>query len=81
MGRPLEHQDLQAALTQSQEELERARQRLQGHREGMQDAIRMNAEQLASQKKAEADVLRDQSKRISAYVAMQQAQHGSIRVL
>ena len=40
-----------------------------------QDAIRMNAEQLAAQKKAEADVLRDQSKRISAYVAMQQAQH------
>ena len=28
MGRPLEHQDLQAALTQSQEELERARQQI-----------------------------------------------------
>jgi hypothetical protein len=57
------------------QQLERARQRLAGHREGMQDAIRMNAEQLAAQKKSEADVLRDQSKRISAYVAMQQSQH------
>ena len=57
------------------QQLERARQRLQGHREGMQDAIRMNAETLATQKKEEADVLRDQSRRISAYVAMQQAQH------
>ena len=57
------------------QQLERARQRLQGHREGMQDAIRMNAEQLAQQKKSEADVLREQSRRISAYVAMQQQQH------
>merc|ERR1719454_1503187 len=33
------------------QQLERARQRLQGHREGMQDAIRTNAETLLMQKK------------------------------
>ena len=57
------------------QQLDRARQRLQGHREGMQDAIRMNAERLQQQKKEEADVLREQSRRISAYVAMQQDAH------
>ena len=57
------------------QQLDRARQRLQGHREGMQDAIRMNSERLQQQKKEEADVLREQSRRISAYVAMQQEAH------
>ena len=69
-------------------QLERARARLQGHREGMQDAIRMNTETLLQQKKEEADVLRDQSRRISEHVRQQQAQHvdrarriNSVRVL
>jgi len=57
------------------QQLERARQRLQGHREGMTDAIRANADELASRKKEEADVLRDQSRRISQYCEMQQQAH------
>ena len=57
------------------QQLERARQRLQGHREGMQDAIRMNQQQLQDQKKSEAAELRAQSQRISSYVASQQQAH------
>ena len=56
-------------------QLERARQRLQGHREGMQDAIRANADALAQQKMAEADVLRQQRALISEHVRDQQAAH------
>merc|ERR1719198_633178 len=55
-------------------QLERARLRLQGHREGMQDAIRTNAETLLQHKKEEADVLRDQSRRIIEYKQQEQAQ-------
>lgn len=55
-------------------QLERARLRLQGHREGMQDAIRTNAETLLQQKREEADVLRDQSRRIIEYKQQEQAQ-------
>ena len=57
------------------QQLDRARQRLQGHREGMADAIRTNAESLAQQKKEEAGVLREQSSRITAYVSMQREAH------
>ena len=57
------------------QQLDRARQRLQGHREGMQDAIRANKDELQERKKEEADVLREQSRRISSYVAMQQDAH------
>ena len=56
-------------------QLDRARQRLQGHREGMQDAIRNNAETLLQQKREEAEVLRDQSRRISEHVREQQEAH------
>jgi len=57
------------------QQLERARQRLQGHREGMADAIRTNHEELSQRKKEEADVLREQSRRISSYVVMQKEAH------
>ena len=57
------------------QQLERARQRLQGHREGMQDAIRANQAELTEKKRQEAQVLRDQSRRISSYCALQQEAH------
>jgi len=57
------------------QQLERARERLQGQREGMTDAIKANSDELASRKKEEADVLRDQSRRITTYCAMQQQAH------
>lgn len=57
------------------QQLERAKERLKGHRDGAQDAIRQNVEAMAAQKKAEADELRQQSRRISEYVSMQQEQH------
>ena len=57
------------------QQLDRARQRLQGHREGMQDAIRANQAELTEKKRQEAQVLRDQSRRISSYCALQQEAH------
>lgn len=56
-------------------QLQRARERLQGTREGNQEAIRQNVEALAAQKKAEADVLRQQRALIGEHVKQQQAQH------
>merc|ERR1719440_306220 len=41
----------------------------------MQEQIRINAEELQERKKNEAQFLRDQSRRISSYVAMQQEAH------
>ena len=59
----------------SAKQLERARNRLQGHREGQQDAIRENAETLAQQKKTEADVLRQQRALIQEHVQGQKNEH------
>jgi hypothetical protein len=56
-------------------QLERARKRLQGDREGMSEAIRMNSELLTQQKKAEADVLRQQRALISEHVRDSQTAH------
>ena len=57
------------------QQLERARQRLQSQKVGQGEATRANQEELQLKKKEEADVLREQSRRISAYVAMQQDAH------
>lgn len=59
----------------SNKQMERARARLQGNREGQTEAIRQNAETLKQQKKAEADVLRQQRALIQEHVASQQSQH------
>ena len=59
----------------SNQQMERARQRLQGTREGQAEAIRENAEMLRQQKKAEADVLRQQRTLIQEHVQAQQSQH------
>ena len=56
-------------------QLERARARLQGHRAGMQDAIRRNAEEMLQQKREDAEVMRDQSRRINEHVRQQKAVH------
>ena len=56
-------------------QMERARARLQGTREGQAEAIRQNAEMLRQQKKAEADVLRQQRELIKEHVSAQQNQH------
>ena len=57
------------------QQLERARQRLQSQKVGQGEATRANQAELQQKKKEEADVLREQSRRISAYVAMQQDAH------
>jgi len=56
-------------------QLSKARERLQGHKQGMEEAIRTNAEMLLQQKREEAEVLRDQSRRISEHVREQQMAH------
>lgn len=56
-------------------QMERARQRLQGAREGQVEAIRQNQEVVRQQKKAEADELRQQRAMIQEHVAAQQSQH------
>ena len=57
------------------QQLERARQRHQDYRSQMAANIQGNKAELEQRKKEEAEVLREQSKRISSYVAMQQEAH------
>lgn len=56
-------------------QMQRARQRLQGTREGQAEAIRQNLEMVKQQKKAEADTLRQQRALIQGHLASKQSQH------
>uniref|UniRef100_A0A7S3F0P6 Uncharacterized protein n=1 Tax=Haptolina ericina TaxID=156174 RepID=A0A7S3F0P6_9EUKA len=59
----------------SKKQLERARQRLQGHKDMQQEAIRETAAMVAAQKKQEADMLRQQRQLIQEHVNEQKSKH------